>query len=245
MNLDQQALNIFLYMYAMKDDLEGFKSILNHIDIKEEKSLSSFKMSFNTACDANSKQVLQYILDTDLVENLTTDDFNKATVTTGYKGHTDIMCLLFSNEKILNNITFDSKLIYSLNQISNDKSFEIIKKLLVQGKYKVSKEGDDIFLMAKKRANEELIEYLFVNDLEPGEQLPKERMYEIILTKQEDIAPIFLNIMEKLGINFSENDLSYLKNEKNELYILLEKKNLFDKLNIKFETKEKLRKNKI
>lgn len=245
MNLDQQALNLFLYMYALKDDIQGFKTIMNHVNLENKKSLNAFKMSFVTACDANSKKVLEYILENACVEKLNKDDFNKAAVSTSYKSNSEVMCILLSNETVLEHITFDEKLIYSINQIDNEKAFELMKCLLEKGKYKVSKNGEAIFLIAKDRANELLIEYLFVNTLAPGEQLPKNKMYEIMLTKEENIAPIFLNLLDKLNIEFSENEVSYLKSEKTELYNLLEKRNLFEKLNVKFENKVKVKTMKI
>lgn len=239
MNLDEQALNLFLYMYAMKDDIDGFKAVLHYLEIKTPQSINSLKMSFNTACDSDSKRVLKHILETPLIDYLDTEDFDKATVTASYKSNTDVMCLLISNEKVLNKLTFDSKLILSISQINNEKAFELIKCLIEKGKYKISKDGDDIFNIAKHKANENLIEYLFINSLAPGEQLPKYRSYEIMLTSQESISPIFLSLKEKLDIQFTESELSYLKTEKKDLYNLLEKKNLFDKLSVNLVVKEK------
>lgn len=175
MNLDEQALNLFLYMYAMKDDLEGFKAVLYHLKIMnssevKNKDLNGFKKSFNVACDSDSRRVLQYILETDLIDYLDQEDFDKATATASYKSNTDVMCLLICNEKVLNKLTFDEKLIYSISQINNNKSFELIKFLIEKGKYKISKHGENIFHIAKNKANEKLIEYLFINSLAPGEQ---------------------------------------------------------------------------
>lgn len=245
MNLDQQALNLFLYMYAMKDDITSFKIILPHINLNNKNSLESFKQAFNSACDSNSKRVLNYILETPLIDNLTTDDFNKAVAAACYKNNAEIMCELLANEKVLEKITFDKKLIFNIVQVENNKAFDVMKCLLEKGKYSISEHGDDIFLLAKDRANEALIEYMFVNTLPQGEQLPKERMYEIILTKQESISPIFLSLMQKLNIEFTENIKDFLKTDKTDLYNILEKKNLFDKLNINLDTKESIRRMKI
>lgn len=245
MNLDQQALNLCLYMYAMKDDIYGFKSTLKHIDLSDTDKQNGLKSAFGVACHSNSKQVVNHILETDLIDLMTRKELFESITISGHKNNYEIMFILLLNDKVINKLDFNSKLLYSINKMPNDKSFEVMKKLLKEGKYNISKEGDDIFIFAKNSANENLIEYLFVNDLKAGEQLPKERMYEIVLTKQEEISPIFLSIVEKLNINFSENEIDYLKTEKNELYILLEKKNLFKKLNESFESKEIVRRKKI
>lgn len=232
-------------MYAMKDDITGFKVILPHINLNNPNSLHAFKHAFNSACDSNSKRVLNYILDTPLIDNLNTKDFDSAVVAACYKNNAEIMCLLLANEKVLEKITFDTKLIYNIIQIEPNKAFEVMKCLLEKGKYTIKENGDDIFMMAVERANESLIEYLFVNTLAPEERLPQTRMYEIILTKQENISPVFLNLVEKLNIEWSDNNIDYLRTEKPDLYNLLEKKNLFDKLNISLKNKEPVKKMKI
>lgn len=229
----------------MKDDIYGFKSTLKHVDLSDESKQKGLKSAFDVACHSNSKQVVNHVLETELIDTMTGKYLYDAILMSGHKNNFEIMLILLCNDKVINKLDFNSKLLYSINQMPSDKSFEIMKKLLKEGKYTISKDGDDIFIMAKDRVNENLIEYLFVNDLKEGEQLPKERMYEIVLTKQEEISPIFLSIVEKLNIKFSEDEIDYLKTEKNELYILLEKKNLFKKLSEKFESKESVKKIKI
>lgn len=245
MNLDKKALRLFLYMYAMKDAIGGYVAVLEHLQLDNDKSIEAFKASFNTACDCDSRRVLKHILETPLIDYLNQEDFDKAMITASSKSNAEIMCMLLSNDKVMNNLTFDVNLIYTISRIDNEKAFELIKCLIEKGKYKISQHGDDIFNIAKDSANEKLIEYLFINDLEKGEQLPQNRSYEIALTKQENIAPIFLNLVSKLNIEFSENELEYLKTNKASLYQLVEKKNLFNKLSDKYERRESDRRVKI
>ena len=56
-------------------------------------------------------------------------------------------------------------------------------------------------------------------------------------------SPVFLNLVEKLNIQWSDNNIDYLRTEKPDLYNLLEKKNLFDKLNISLKNKKPVKKN--
>lgn len=245
MNLEKKALRLFLYMYAMKDAIGGYVATLEHLPLNEEKSIEAFKASFNTACDCDSRRVLKHILETPLIDHLDKDDFDKAMITASSKSNSEVMCMLMSNDKVMKNLTFDIKLIYAISRIDNEKAFELIKCLIEKEKYKISEHGDDIFNIAKDSANESLIEYLFVNDLAPGEQLPKNRSYEIALSKQETIAPIFLKLVKKLNIEFSENELQYLKQNKASLYQLVEKNNLFNKLSDKYERRESDRRVKI
>lgn len=245
MNLDKQALRLFLYMYAMKDAIGGYVAVLEHLQLNEDKSIEAFKSSFNTACDCDSRRVLKHILETPLIDYLEKEDFDKAMISASHKSNAEIMCMLLSNDKVMENLTFDVKLIYTISRIDNQKAFELIKCLIEKGKYKISEHGDDIFNIAKDSANEHLIEYLFVNDLAPGEQLPQHRSYEVALTQQETIAPIFLNLVKKLNIEFSENELEYLKENKTSLYQLVEKNNLYNKLNDKYERRQVDRRVKI
>lgn len=245
MNLDKKALRLFLYMYAMKDAIGGYVASLEHLPLDNEKSMEAFKSSFITACDCDSRRVLKHILETPLIDNLQKEDFDRGMIAASHKANAEIMCMLLSNDKVMENLTFDVKLIYTISKIDNEKAFELIKCLIEKGKYKISQHGDDIFNIAKDSANESLIEYLFINTLGQGEQLPKNRSYEIALTSQEKIAPVFLNLVEKLKIEFSENELSYLKENKTSLYQLVEKNNLFNKLNDKYDRRKTDRRVKI
>lgn len=231
MNLNQQALNLFLYMYAMKDDVDGFKAILNRLEIKNITTLKNIKMCFKTACESNSKRVLNHILEDQIIDYLEAEEINKATLKAGHKYNTEIMSLLISNEKVLNKLTFNKNLLLSINRLNNEKAFELTKHLLEKGKYKISKDGDDIFHIAKNKANKNLIEYLFINNLEPGEQLHKKKVYEIMLTSHENISPLFLKLRKKLNIELNEEELVSLREEKSDLYHILEKRNLIEKLN--------------
>jgi len=153
------------------------------------------------------------------------------------------MKILLTNEKVLNTINIDTKLCYKILQIRNKtKSLEIIKSLFDKNLLNMKDHGDDLFLFASDTSHKELIKYLFKNE---KEVLPIETLKNIILTKEESMVEIFLDLISEFNIKFNEVEKSYINENKKELYNILSKKELFEKLENQLEEKPKQLKVKI
>lgn len=249
MNQYMREISSHLILCAVTDNIHKFKLIMSNIDLNDKEYLNTFKVVFSTACDSSSIKTISHMLESEFITYLDKEEIKNSIVNAGYKKRNKIVDLLLFNDKLSDIIDYDNKILLAISHLNPDDGFTIMKKLIENNKYSISKQSDNLLLFAIEGGNEKLIEYLFDNDLAPGEQIDKSRVWEIAIGSTEKIYPIFLNLLEKLKINFSEDTEEYLKTNKNELYKLLEKKNLFNKLiKIKeneFNSKSIIKKNKI
>lgn len=215
-------------MYSMKDDILGFKQILSRI--KKQESEQYLRLAFSNACEKNSFTVLNYILDAPEYDFLTQSDYEGNITAIAHRKNSELMRILRTNEKVLSKITVDAKLCYKVLQIRNKtKSLEIIKGLFDRNLLNMKDHGDDLFLFASDTSHKELIKYLFQNE---KEVLPIEKLKNIILTKEESILDIFLDLIDEFNVKFSEEEKEYISDNKKNLYQILSKKELFDRLKI-------------
>ncbi len=241
MKLDEKNLGIFLYMYSMKDDILGFKQILSKIKSKESEQY--LRLAFSNACERNSFTVLNYILEAPEYDFLTKSDYEGNITAISHRKNSELMRILLTNDKVLSKIDVNSKLCYKVLQIRNkSKSLEIIKGLFDKNLLNMKDHGDDLFLFASDASHKELIKYLFQNE---KEVLPIEKLKNIILTKEESILDIFLDLIDEFNVKFSEEEKEYISDNKKNLYQILSKKELFDRLENNLESKSKTVKNKI
>lgn len=241
MELDEKSLGIFLYMYSMKDDVLGFKQILSKINAKNNESV--LRLAFSNACERNSFTVVNYILESPEYDFLNKNDYEGNITAISHRKNSELMKILLTNEKVLSKINIDTKLCYKVLQIRNKtKSLEIIKSLFDKDLLNMKDHGDDLFLFASDTSHKELIKYLFKNE---KEVLPIETLKNIILTKEENMVEIFLDLISEFNIKFNEVEKSYINENKKELYNILSKKELFEKLENKLEEKPKQLKAKI
>lgn len=241
MELDEKSLGIFLYMYSMKDDILGFKQILSKIKSKESEQY--LRLAFSNACERNSFTVLNYILEAPEYDFLTQSDYEGNITAIAHRKNSELMRILLTNEKVLSKITIDSKLCYKVLQIRNKtKSLEIIKGLFDRNLLNIKDHGDDLFLFASDTSHKELIKYLFKNE---KEVLEIEKLKNIILTKEESMVEIFLDLISEFNIKFNQEEKEYINENKKSLYEILSKKELFEKLENQLEEKPKQLKAKI